>query len=144
MEIHLRKYLVAIAGFLCVAVPSHRVCAQSAPLPTVQNPGPTSPTTRPNPNPLDDFAGLTFTEDQKTQIRKIQEDMRSRLDIVAKDPKLDSDQKAAMLDGYERMEYREIFNVLTPDQQAEVRRKVRARRESERQQQQPRQPPPPK
>lgn len=77
---------------------------------------------------MDDFAGLNFTEDQKTSIRQIREDMASRRDAVIKDEKLDPDQKSAMLQGYVRIEYREIYDLLAPDQQAEVRKKVKARR----------------
>jgi Spy/CpxP family protein refolding chaperone len=36
-----------------------------------------------------------------------------------------------MLDGYRRMERGQVFNVLTPEQQIEVRKRVRARRAAE-------------
>ena len=50
------------------------------------------------------------------------------MDIVAKDPKSNSDQKQAMLEGMVRIEQTQIFQVLTPVQQSEVRKKAAARR----------------
>jgi Spy/CpxP family protein refolding chaperone len=81
--------------------------------------------------PTDDFAGLKFTDDQKAKIAHIHQDIKSRMDAVDKDEKLTAEQKAAMLDGYRRMERGQVFNVLTPEQQIEVRKRVRARRAAE-------------
>ena len=78
--------------------------------------------------PADDFAGLAYTPEQKAKIDQIRRTARQRLDTVNKDEKLAPEVKAAMLDGYQRMELREMFDVLTPAQQAEVRRKALARR----------------
>jgi len=89
---------------------------------------------------MDDFAGLTYSEEQQAQIRKIREESESRLDKVSSDPKLDADQKAAMLQGYQRIEYREIYGVLTQEQQAEVRKKIAGRRAQEPRQKQQQQP----
>jgi Spy/CpxP family protein refolding chaperone len=80
---------------------------------------------------MDDFEGLTYSDEQKAQIRKVHEQSVSRLTLVSRDPKLNDDQKGAMLQGYMRMEYTEIFKLLTPEQQAEVRKKIAARREQE-------------
>jgi len=43
----------------------------------------------------------------------------------SKDEKLNPDQKSSMLDGYWRMEQRQIFAELTPEQQQEVRSKAK-------------------
>lgn len=85
-------------------------------------------------HPVDDFAGLTFTDDQKAKIDEIRKNMKSRTDTVVKDDKLNEDQKGAMLDGYRRIENRQIFGVLTPEQQTEVSKRVLARRAAEREQ----------
>jgi Spy/CpxP family protein refolding chaperone len=71
---------------------------------------------------------LEFTDDQKARIVQIRKDMKSRLDVLAKDEKLNDDQKQAMLEGYRRMENNAIFDVLTPEQQAEVRKRAHAQR----------------
>jgi len=108
--------------------------SQNPPLPSARTTAQTGQSMRPRreANPMDDFAGLNFTEDQKTQIRQIHEDMKSHRETVAKDEKLDADQKGAMLQGFERMEYRQVYDVLTPEQQTDVRKKVLARRAMER------------
>jgi Spy/CpxP family protein refolding chaperone len=76
----------------------------------------------------DDFAGLTFSEEQKTEIEKIRHNTTPLMETVVRDIKLTPEQKGAMLDGYRRMEQRQIFDVLTPEQQSEVRKKITARR----------------
>jgi Spy/CpxP family protein refolding chaperone len=68
--------------------------------------------------------------------------MKGRMDNVVKDEKLIPEQKGAMLDGYRRMEYRQVFGVLTPEQQKEVREKVRARRAAEQEEKKKQQSPP--
>ena len=78
--------------------------------------------------PPDDFAGLAYTAEQKAKIDQIRKTARQRLDAVKNDEKLAPEVKAAMLEGYQRIELREMFEVLTPAQQAEVRRKAAARR----------------
>ena len=93
--------------------------------------------------PPDDFAGLTFTDEQKTKIDKIRQDTKQRMDAVKKDEKLSPEAKQAMLDGYQRLELGEVFKVLTPEQQKEVRKKAQARRAAEQQKKQNRPPTPP-
>jgi len=78
--------------------------------------------------PPDDFAGLDYTDEQKAAIAKIRQDAETRRSVVAKDDKLTSDQKDAMIQGYTRMEYGEIFRVLTPIQQKLVRQRLAERR----------------
>lgn len=58
---------------------------------------------------------------------------KQRIDTVNKDENLTPEVKTAMLDGYQRIEMQELFRVLTPQQQAEVRKKVLARRAAEQQ-----------
>ena len=118
------------AGFLFLWSAPGLIHAQdSAP-----GPAPTRPVISPRAQqkkasqPLDDFAGLAYTAEQKAKIDQIRETAKQRFDAVNKDEKLAPEVKAAMLDGYQRMEVREMFEVLTPAQQAEVRKKALARR----------------
>lgn len=78
--------------------------------------------------PANDFAGLDLTDQQKAEIARIHRDAESRKAVISKADKLNADQKNAMLLGYTRMEYGEIFRVLSPAQQRQVREKVLARR----------------
>ena len=77
---------------------------------------------------MDYFAGLKFTDDQQPKIDEVRRNMKLRTDAVANDPKLDAEQKGAMLAGLRRMENGQIFKLLSPEQQKEVREKIRAQR----------------
>ena len=78
-----------------------------------------------NPNSKHDFfAGLTLTDDQKTKIDRIREDTMSHLAAVANDKKLSPEVMDAMIQGFRRIEYGQILDVLTGDQQREVRRRM--------------------
>jgi hypothetical protein len=89
--------------------------------------------------PPDDFAGLTFTDEQKARMDKIREDMKPRFDAVVQDTEASREQKAAMIEGLMRTAHREVFELLTPEQQAEVDRKILARRTAEQAQRQQKQ-----
>jgi Spy/CpxP family protein refolding chaperone len=127
-----QRVAVAIAFLLC-AVPS-LTRAQGNPPPTpVPAPRAGAPivqSKRIGPS-TEDFAGLQYTDQQKVQIAAIHKDVKQRMDNVAKDDKLTTDQKEAMLEGYRRLENNQIFAVLTPEQQNEVRKKLAARRAAE-------------
>ena len=120
----------AAAGFLFLWWAPGLIHAQDS----MPVPAPTPPVISPEAQlkkasqPPDDFAGLAYTAEQKAKIDQIRQMAKQRLDAVNKDEKLAPEAKAAMLDGYQRMELREMFEVLTPEQKAEVRRKAQARR----------------
>jgi hypothetical protein len=78
--------------------------------------------------PADDFAGLNYSEEQKTEIDQIHRNTKAHMDAIVKDDKLTADQKDAMLMGYKRIEYGQVYKVLTPEQQKQVRQRVQARR----------------
>jgi legume-like lectin family protein len=93
----------------------------------VQTPQRASPEALPKSEtrPTDDFiGGLNFTDGQKAKIDQIYQNMKPRMDAVVKDGKLSPEQKDAMLEGYRRQERSEVFKVLTPEQQTEVRKKL--------------------
>jgi Spy/CpxP family protein refolding chaperone len=77
--------------------------------------------------PADVFDGLNYTDEQKAEIAKIRQDIAMRRAAVAKDDKLNQDQKDAMLLGYEHMENSAIFKVLTPAQKRQVHQKLARR-----------------
>jgi Spy/CpxP family protein refolding chaperone len=74
----------------------------------------------------DDLAGLKFTDDQKAKIDEVHQHMVLRKDAVIKSEKLNANQKEAMIAGLGRMERGEIVKLLTPEQQRDVLKKVRA------------------
>jgi hypothetical protein len=74
--------------------------------------------------PPDLLAGLTLADDQKAKIDRIREETKSRLAALANDKKLSPEAADAFLRGYQRMENAKILEVLTPEQQKEVRNRV--------------------
>ena len=105
------KRVAVAAGFffLCAAPGLPR--AQTTPPTPAPIPRKTLPTVRPKKDtrPTDDFAGLQYTDEQKGRIDQIHEEMKSRMDITAKDEKLTAEQRDAMLAGYQSM----LFHVFT-------------------------------
>lgn len=138
------KQVAVAAGFCLLGASAVLTRAQSSPPAPAQTPHATSPVAQPNKDarPTDVYEGLQFTDEQKAKMGQIHGDMKSRMDLVAKDEKLSEDQKQAMLEGYRRMENGEIFKVLTPEQQAEVRKRVSALRAAKQHGQQKKKPVP--
>ena len=118
----------AVAGFFFLYAAPGLTRAQDPQPAAVQPPRLVSPAARPlrDPGSTDDFAGLKFTDDQKAKIDEIHRRMVTRKDVVIKSEKLNADQKDAMIAGLGRMERGEIAKLLTPEQQREVLKKVRA------------------
>lgn len=110
----------------------------STPNPTVQRvPRTTTPHVSPQGRPIsidDLLTGITLSNDQKPRIEQVRKNMRARMDLVVRDPNENADQKQAMLQGLQRLELREVYLLLTPDQRTEVRNKVAAQRAAEQQQ----------
>jgi hypothetical protein len=120
---------IAPLFFLMCATPGVTQAPSTAPTPA-QAPQAASVAAHPKreATPPNDFAGLEFTDEQKTEIESIRKDITSRKEVVAKDQKLTGDQKDAMLLGYTRMEYGMIYNVLSPEQKRQVSQRIRARK----------------
>jgi Spy/CpxP family protein refolding chaperone len=131
----LAKVLVVSPVFLILFAAPAQTETQNKPLTpaSISQLSPQTAHTQAGARPEDDFAGLTLTDDQKAKIEQIHQVTRSHMDIVARDPKSDSEQKQAMLEGMARIERGQIFQVLTPEQQSEVRKKVAARHAAEQQ-----------
>jgi len=88
---------------------------------------------------------LTFTDGQKAKIAQIRQNVKLRREAVVKNERLTQGQKDVTLERLQSLENSEIFKVLAPDQQAEVRKRIMARHAAEQQAQQSKQAvPPPK
>jgi len=120
------KTVVAAGGllFLCAAPklalgqPSEPGAAPPAPMKAALPPRGKSAA------PPDLLQGLTLADDQKAKIDEIRKETKSRLAAVASDKKLSPEAADAMLRGYQRMENGKILEVLTPEQQQEVRKRI--------------------
>jgi Spy/CpxP family protein refolding chaperone len=126
---HIKAFTLAAEFFFLCTMPFaiRAQIASPGPMPAHRM-GPTSSLQKRNSDAEDDFAGLTYGDEQKGEIEKIHHETKSRQEVVAKDDKLNSDQKEAMILGYTRMEYGEIYKVLTPEQKKQVQQKIRDRR----------------
>lgn len=125
----MKKTRIAIsmvaAQFMILTATPGLIRAQS---PGPQVAQPSASTTQMDPY-AESFAGLTYTDEQKEAISKIRQDIESRKAVVKKTDKLTPDQKDAMLTGYARMEYSQIYDkVLTPAQKKLVSTRIHASR----------------
>jgi Spy/CpxP family protein refolding chaperone len=122
------KTVVAAGGFLFLCAAPTLALGQPS-QPGAAPPAPTTSASAPRGKsaaPPDLLAGLTLSEDQKAKIGQIRAETKSRLAAVANDKKLSPEAADAMLRGYQRMENAKILEVLTPEQQQEVRQRVAA------------------
>jgi Spy/CpxP family protein refolding chaperone len=123
--------LMAVAAgffFLCLAPGLTRAQSVSTAPTQTHTVAPSGSQMKMGPSASDDFAGLAYTDDQKAAIDKIHQETKSHQEMVAKDEKLNADQKDAMILGYTRLEYGQIYRQLTPEQKRQVQQKIRARR----------------
>jgi|SRR5579859_6403264 len=122
--------VTAAAGFIFLSAVSGLALDQNGRPVVRQGPATVSRGTQPKVNSslANDFAGLNYTDEQKAEIDKIHRETEARKETVAKNDKLNTDQKNAMLLGYTRMEYGSIFKVLSPQQQKQIRQRIQARR----------------
>ena len=120
------KRAVVGGGFLFLFAAPSLTFGQANP-PGAARPAGVLPTRNQRPtyiSPTEYLAGLTLTDDQKAKINQIREDTKSHLAAVAKDQKLGPEVKDAMAVGFQRIENSQIFEVLTPGQQQQVRRRI--------------------
>lgn len=120
------KTVVVAGGFLFLYVAPELVFGQSSPPAEAPHPPVKSAAVPHRSSPPDLLAGLTLTDDQKAKIDRVREDTKSRLAAVANDKKLSPEAANAMFQGLQRAENSKIYEVLTPEQQAEVRQRMAA------------------
>jgi Spy/CpxP family protein refolding chaperone len=123
------KTVVAAGGFLslCAAAPTLALGQPSQP--GAAPPAPMKSALAPHGKtaaPPDLLEGLTLADDQKVKIEQIREETKSRLAAVAHDKNLSPEAADAFLRGYQRNENAKILEVLTPEQQQEVRKRIAA------------------
>jgi Spy/CpxP family protein refolding chaperone len=135
------KRVLVVSGFFLLLAASGPAGSQSNSSGTPATPHPASPVApaKTDTRPIDDFAGLTLTDDQKAKIAQIRQNAKLRREAVINDDRISQSRKVAMLEGLRRIEASEIFKVLTPEQQTEVRKRMMARRAAEQQEQQSKQ-----
>jgi Spy/CpxP family protein refolding chaperone len=123
------KTVLAAGGFLFVCAAPELALGQSiqpgaappAPMKSALAPRGKSAAARP-----DLLEGLTLADDQKAKIDQIRAETKSHLSVVANDKKLSPEAADAMRRGYQRFENVKILEVLTPEQQQGVRKRIAA------------------
>jgi len=122
------KTVVAAGGLLFLCAAPELALGQST-QPGAAPPAPMNSVLAPRGKsaaPPDLLEGLTLADDQKAKIEKIREESKSHLAAVANDKKLSPEAADAMRRGYQRFENVKILEVLTPEQQQEVRKRIAA------------------
>jgi Spy/CpxP family protein refolding chaperone len=130
-KIAFAKTVVAAGGFLFLYAAAPKLALGQPSQPGAAPPAPMKSALAPHGKsaaPADLLEGLTLADDQKAKIDQIREETKSRLAAVANDKKLSPEAADAFLRGYQRMENSKILEVLTPEQQQEVRKRIAARR----------------
>ena len=118
------KTVVAAGGSLFLCAAPELALGQSS-QPGAAPPAPMKSSLAPRGKaPPDLLEGLTLTDDQKAKIDQIREGTKSRLAAVTHDKKLSPEAANAFLVGYQRNENAKILEVLTPQQQQEVRKRI--------------------
>ena len=120
------KTVVAAGGLLLVYAAPELALGQSS-QPGTAPPAPMKSASEPRGKsaaPPDLLEGLTLADDQKAKIGQIREETKSHMAAVANDKQLSPEAADAMLRGYQRMENGKILEVLTPEQQQEVRKRI--------------------
>jgi hypothetical protein len=122
------RTVVAAGGFLFLCAAPELALGQSS-QPGAAPPAPMASALAPRGKsaaPPDLLEGLTLADDQKAKIGRIREETKSHLAAVANDKQLSPEAADAMRLGYARLENGKILEVLTLEQQQEVRKRIAA------------------
>jgi Spy/CpxP family protein refolding chaperone len=126
------KTVIAAGGFLLLCAAPELALGQLS-QPGAAPPAPMEPASAPRARPAappDLLDGLTLADDQKAKIGQIREETKSHLAAVANDRTLSPEAADAMRRGYARLENGKILEVLTPEQQRQVRKRIAGWRDS--------------
>jgi Spy/CpxP family protein refolding chaperone len=124
------KTAIAAGGLLFLCAAPELALGQSS-QPGAASPAPMKPASAPHGKsaaPPDLLEGLTLADDQKAKIGQIREETKSRLAAMDSDKTLSPEAADAMRRGYQRLESGKILEVLTLEQQQQVRKRIAALR----------------
>src|SRR5271169_798578 len=83
-----------------------------------------------NADTPEDDASLNLTDEQKTQIKAIREDAKQQIQAMQKDSSLSDDAKQQKLKVIRKDTRRQVWGVMTPDQQKQWAAEQRERRDN--------------
>jgi len=119
------KTVIAAGGLLFLCALALGQSSQPGAAPPVPMNSALAPRGKSAPPP-DLLEGLTLADDQKAKIGQIREETKSHLAAVANDKTLSPEAADAMRLGYARLENGKILEVLTLEQQQQVRKRIAA------------------
>lgn len=121
---NIAKKLLTVAGLLALGTFSPLAFAQAG----GQEPSspPAQQEMKGHGNP---YEGLNLTDDQKTQIKKIHMDAKAKADAVMGDSSLSDADKQTKVKEIHKAARMEADKVLTPEQRAQMKEKMKDRRE---------------
>jgi Spy/CpxP family protein refolding chaperone len=119
------KKLLTVAGLLALGTFAPLAFAQSGGQ-EQSNPPAAQQEMKGHANP---YEGLNLTDDQKAQIKKIHMDEKAKADAVMGDSSLSDADKQAKVKEIHKAARTEADKVLTPEQRAQMKEKMKDRRE---------------
>lgn|SRR5215472_18964629 len=124
--------VLVVSVFLFLLAASRLVGSQtnSSAAPAAPHPPSPAASVKADTFPLD---GLQLTDDQKTKIAQIRQNVESRREAVLKNDGLTQDRKETIIQRLHRMETSEIFRVLAPEQQRMMDQRHTARQQEQHQ-----------
>ena len=122
------KTVLTVAGLLALGTFTPRAFAQSGQESQSNPPAATQPTPKMHKHGEEMFADLNLTDDQKAQIKKIHEDAKAKADAVKADTTLSDADKKTKLREIHKSAMTESRKVLTAEQRAQLKEKVKERR----------------
>ena len=121
------QQITVTAGLLALCGLPATVRAQDAAQGTVQAQDQAAPA-RHGHGQDDELAKLNLSDDQKAQVKKIHEDMKTKMDAVRSDSSLSPDQQRAKAQEIRKSSHEQVKQLLTPDQRKQMKSDEMARK----------------
>ena len=116
------KYLTLTAGLLAL-------CSMPATLPAQQAPDSGQQAAPQHGEKHEgELANLSLTDDQKAQVQKIHENMKSQMEAIKNDSTLSADQKRAKMHELHKSSHEQVMQILTPEQREKAKADEMARK----------------
>ncbi|MGA2421502.1 MAG: hypothetical protein ABSG69_15605 [Candidatus Acidiferrum sp.] len=122
------KQLAATAGLLILCSVPAAVRAQDAAQPPQSDPGQQAARGHRGGGQDEELAKLNLTDDQKAQVQKIHENMKSQIAAVKGDSSLSADQQHAKLEEIRKSSHEQVKQLLTPEQRKQMKSDEMARK----------------
>jgi Spy/CpxP family protein refolding chaperone len=122
------KTVLTVAGLFALGAFAPQAFAQSAQEQQGNPPAATQPAPEMHKHGEGMFALLNLTDEQKAQIKKIHEDAKAKADAVKADTALSDADKKAKLREIRKSARMESSKVLTAEQRAQLKEKMKERR----------------